>query len=484
MSGRPSRSSRAAAEPREPPWTTRAPPGPRTPPPRDPPRPDGDPAEVVDLLARLIRADTSNPPGDVRPALAVLTEFFAAHGVEATTVGEAPEVGNCVARLRGSGGGRSLLLLGHLDVVPADGRGWQEPPFSGRVRDGYVWGRGAVDMKHQLAAQAVAFVRLARRAAAGSPLRGDLVFAATADEETGVRCGARWLLAHHPDLLRADFTVNEGGWSMPHAPAGPLFILHTGEKGYANTKIRVTGRAAHGSMPLHQGNAVSGLAAVLAALDAYEPEVDEASIPGELIDLTVEDGALRERLKDPATAQRAVRELAAGDAGLAALIEPLLGLTFVATVVRTQGDAVNVIPPAAEVHVDCRILPEQTEEDVRRELERALSGVTAEWSLLSCDIVSGNRSTPAGPLRDAIAATLNEVVPGSRVIGELGSWFTDSAHVREAFPAAVAYGFCPYVREDFREVARRLHGVDERIAVDDLRLQAEFFERLATRITA
>jgi acetylornithine deacetylase/succinyl-diaminopimelate desuccinylase-like protein len=449
-----------------------------------PPLSEGGGAEVVELLARLIRADTSNPPGDVRPALAVLMEFFAAHGVDATIAGEAPEVGNCVARLTGSGGGRSLLLLGHLDVVPADAQGWEEPPFSGRVRDGYVWGRGAVDMKHQLAAQAVAFVRLARRAAAGSPPRGDLVFAATADEETGVRCGARWLLEHHPDLLRVDFTVNEGGWSMPHAPAGPLYVLHTGEKGYANTKIRIVGRAAHGSMPQHRGNAVNGLAAVLAALDRYEPEVVEASVPEELIDLTVEDDALRERLKDPATAQRAVRELAATSAGLAALIEPLLGLTIVATVVRTQGDAVNVIPPAAEVHIDCRILPEQTEEDVRRELGRALAGVDAEWELLTSDIVSGNRSTPAGPLRDAIAATLGEVVPGARVVGELGSWFTDSAHVRRFVPGAVAYGFCPFASEDFRDVIARLHGVDERIAVADLQLQAEFFERLAARVTA
>ena len=449
-----------------------------------PPRPVGDQAEVVDLLARLIRADTGNPPGDVRPAAAVLAEYFAAHGVEATLLGETPEHVNCVARLPGSGGGRSLLLLGHLDVVPADGDGWTEPPFSGRVRDGYVWGRGAVDMKHQLAAQAVAFVRLARRAAAGAPLRGDLVFAATADEETGVHCGARWLLEQHPELVRADFTLNEGGWSMPHALGGPLYVLHTGEKGYANTTIRVTGRAAHGSMPLHLGNAVSGLAEVLVALDAYEPEVGEASIPEELIDLTVADAAVRERLKDPSTAQRAVRELAAADAGLAAIIEPLLGLTFVATVVRTQGDAVNVIPPAAEVRVDCRILPGQTEEDVRRELGRALAGVDAEWSLLTCDIVSGNRSAPAGALRDAIVATLSEVVPGSRVVGELGSWFTDSAHVRRVIPGALAYGFCPFVREDFRDVAPRLHGVDERIAVDDLLLQAEFFERLAARVTA
>ncbi len=246
----------------------------------------------------------------------------------------------------------------------------------------------------------------------------------------------------------------------------------------------MSGRAAHGSMPQRRGNAVSGLAEVLTALDAYEPEVREESIPAALIDLTVQDEGLRERLKDPATAQRAVRELALTDERLAAIIEPLLGLTFVVTVVRTEGDAVNVIPPAAEIHVDCRVLPGQTEDDVRRELGRALDGVAADWSVLSCEVTSGNRSEPAGELYDAIVAALGEVVPGARMVAELGSWFTDSAHVRAAWPGAVAYGVCPFVREDFRDVAPRLHGVDERIAVEDLRLQAAFFERLAVRVTS
>ncbi len=181
-----------------------------------------DPDAVVGLLARLIRADTSNPPGDVRPALAVLTDFFAANGVEAQVVGEAPEVGNLVARLHGSGGGRSLLLLGHLDVVPAAPEGWQEAPFAGRVRDGYVWGRGALDMKHQLAAQAVAFARVALRAAAARPPRGDLVFAATADEETGA---ALWRPLAAPTATPACFAPTSpstrAAGACPRPPADP-----------------------------------------------------------------------------------------------------------------------------------------------------------------------------------------------------------------------------------------------------------------------
>ena len=114
----------------------------------------------------------------------------------------------------------------------------------------------------------------------------------------------------------------------------------------------------------------------------------------------------------------------------------------------------------------------------------ALQDVAADWSVTSCSVTPGNRSVPAGELYDAIATTLGELVPGARIVAELGSWFTDSAHVRAAFPGAVAYGFCPFVRVDFRDVAPRLHGLDERVAVEDLLLQTEFFERLAARVTA
>ncbi len=441
-------------------------------------------AEVVELLGRLIRADSSNPPGDVRPVVAVLEDYFAANDVPVTVVGESPELVNLVARLPGSGGGRSLLFLGHADVVPADEDDWAEPAFSGRVRDGYVWGRGALDMKDQVAAQAVAFVRLARAAAAGSRLRGDVVFAATADEETGVRCGARWLFEHHPELARADFVVNEGGCVFHRAGAGPLFLVHCGEKGYANTVVRVSGRGGHGSMPRHDANAVTGLAEVLAALAAYEPEVTAERIPAELVDLAVADPGLQARLKDPATAQRAVRELAAVDPGLAGVIEPLLGLTLACTVVRTVGDAVNVIPANAELHIDCRILPGQTEADVYREVGRALAGVEARWHIVSCEVVQGTRSDAGGPLLEAVVATLAESVPGADVLPVLSPYFTDSTHVRGAYPDAVAYGVCPFVEEDFRAVAPRLHSVDERVAVADLSLQADFFERLAARVAS
>jgi len=440
--------------------------------------------EVVGLLAGLIQADTSNPPGDARAAARVLEQYFRDNGVAPTLIGESPALPNCIARLPGGGDGPSLLMLGHLDVVPAEAAEWAQPPFSGLVKNGYVWGRGALDMKNQLAAQAAAFVRLARRAEAGEKLRGDLVFAATADEETGERCGAKWLLEHAPDLVHTDFVINEGGMDLFEVGTRRLYTIHTGEKGYAACRITIHGHAGHGSVPLHRDNAIHGLAQVIAAFARYEPQVSTTHVPAAFIDRVVADPRLRVRLKDPASAHAALRDLAAVDAAAAATIEPVLGLTFSPTIVRAGGDAVNVIPSHAEVTVDCRLLPGQSADDIRREVARALADVEAPWEMELLDFMPGSESPAQTPLRAAIAATIADLVREAEVICGQFSGFTDAAHFRAAFPDVVAYGFCPFIVEGAAAIRPRLHGVDERIAVRDLVFQTRFSERLATRLLA
>ncbi len=442
-------------------------------------------AEVVGLLSRLIQADTSNPPGDVRAAARVLADYLAENGIEPTVIGEVAERPNCVARLAGGDGGRSLLFLGHTDVVPAaDAPEWTVPPFSGAVRDGYVWGRGALDMKNTVAAEAVAMARLARRAATGERLRGDLVLAATADEETGDYCGARWLTEHHPELVRVDFVINEGGYEMLRVGARRLYTIHAGEKGYANARITVRGHGGHGSMPQHHRSVAHGLACIVKAVEEYDPEVQTTRTPVELVDHRVADAELRRRLKDPRTARDAVRELAADDPDAARLIEPQLGLTFATTNIAVGTGAVNVIPGRGEIVVDCRILPGQTEDDVRREFGQALAGIDADWELELLHFMSSNQSPCASPLRDAIDATMAELVPDGDVICEHSSGFTDCTHVRASFPDAVCYGFTPFVEEEGGAISSRLHGRDERITIRDLVLQTVFLERMAWRLLA
>jgi acetylornithine deacetylase/succinyl-diaminopimelate desuccinylase-like protein len=448
--------------------------------------------EVVGLLSHLIQADTSNPPGNVATAAKILQDYFRANGLETTLVGESLELMNCVTRLRSEGRGPSLLMLGHLDVVPADAEEWTEPPFSGLVKDGFVWGRGALDMKNQVAAQAVALVRLARRAAAGEGSHGDVIFAATADEEGGDHCGALWLSENHRDLVcadfvineggRADFVINEGDTETTEIGTQRFLSIHAGEKGYASCRIVVRGHAGHGSVPLHHDSAMQGLAQILIALERYEPEVLTAQIPAAFIDNAVADRRLRIRLKDPATARAAVRELAAYDIPTAEVIEPLLGLTFSPTIVRAGGDAVNVIPSHAEVIVDCRILPGQSKDDIRREISRALADVAAPWEMELLTFVPGNESAAQTPLRDAISEVINEFIPDTKVICEHSAAFTDSTHLRNAFPDSVVYGFCPFIYEIGADTAPRVHNVDERIAVRDLVFQVLFSERLARKL--
>jgi acetylornithine deacetylase/succinyl-diaminopimelate desuccinylase-like protein len=430
--------------------------------------------ETVGLLSRLLQADTTNPPGNETRAALVLREYFAANGLEAEFVGDLPDRQNVVVRLRGSRPGATLGLLGHLDVVPAEAEEWTVPPFSGAVRDGFVWGRGATDMKNQVAAGAVALVRLAR---AGADFAGEVLFVATADEERGEYCGARWLALNRPELVRCDFLVNEGGGTYSQVDGARLYPLTVGEKAFADFRITTRGQGGHGSVPLHDLNAVERLARVITAVADHQPAVLVAPFTAAFIDRLVADPALRRRLKDPARARAAVRELHDIDAEAAYEIEPLLGMTFSPTILSGDSGAVNVIPSHASVDIDCRILPGQTGDDVRREVEAALAAI-AGWEFEWTDLTESNESPVPTPLSAAIERVMAELVPAGEVVPLHLCGFTDSRWFREAFPDIVAYGFCPFVAEDAATMGGREHAKDERVAVADLPFQARFFERL------
>jgi acetylornithine deacetylase/succinyl-diaminopimelate desuccinylase-like protein len=431
--------------------------------------------EALALLSELLRTDTTNPPGNETRAALVLREYFAGHGLKSRLIGESPDRQNLLVRLPGSRPGPRLGLLGHLDVVPAEAAEWSVPPFSGEVSGGYVWGRGATDMKNQVAAEAVALTRLAR---AGRPLAGELLFMATADEERGEHCGARWLTTEHPDLVRCDYLVNEGGGTFSVAGGVRLYPLTVGEKAFADFRVTVRGRGGHGSVPLHDLNPVERLGRVIVALADHEAAVTIAPYTARYIDRLVADPELRAALHDPRRARGAVRRLHTLDPEAAYLIEPLLGVTFSPTIVHGGGEAVNVIPSHAAVDVDCRVLPGQTGDDVRREVAAALAGILG-WEFAWTDLTSGNESPVPTPLSAAVENAMAQLVPGSEVVPLHLCGFTDSRWFREAFPDIVAYGFCPFVAEDAATMGGREHARDERIAVADVAYQVRFFELLA-----
>jgi acetylornithine deacetylase/succinyl-diaminopimelate desuccinylase-like protein len=373
-------------------------------------------------------------------------------------------------------------MMGHLDVVPADAGEWSVPPFGGVVRDGYVWGVGSTDMKNQVAAEAVALVRLKR---SGAPFEGVVKYAATADEEDGEFCGVKWLCEHRPEALRADYCIDEGmgGLWLP-VDGRKVFLLAVGEKAFAQFLIRTRGRGGHGSVPEKERSAVIDLARAVTALGLADPPAIVSDTTARFVDALITDAALAARLKEPATARAAGAELRRTDPVVAGLIEPLLGATLTPTMLDA-GKAVNVIPTRAEAYVDCRILPEMTHADVEEYVASLLDPLDIAWEFEWVDVTTPNASPPDTPLSESIGRVLRRDVPGAVLAPMMSGSFTDSRYVREAFPECVAYGFAPFVAESFPAMhGGRDHEPDERIMVEDVVYQALFFERLARDLLA
>lgn len=439
--------------------------------------------EVLELFIALLRVDTTN--GNETEAARVVQAYLAENGIPSEMGGELPDRQSLVARLDGRRAGRgpdgrrperTLTMMGHLDVVPTDAGEWSVPPFAGVIKDGFVWGAGATDMKNQVAAEAVALARLKR---AGAAFVGTVKFAATADEEVGEVCGTRWLCENRPDALRADFFLNEGmgGLWLP-VDGRRVFLLAVGEKAFAQFRIRTRGRGGHGSVPEKDRSAVIDLARAVVALGHSDPPTLLSETTARFIDSLIPDPALRARLEHPATARAAGAELRRRDPVVAGLIEPLFGATLTPTMLDA-GKAVNVIPSSAEACIDCRILPEMTPDDVIAHVASVLDPLGIDWELEWVDVTTPNASPAPTPLSESIARVLRRDVPDAVLSPMTSGSFTDSRWVREAFPDCVAYGFAPFVAESLHAMdGGRDHEPDERILVEDVTYQALFFQRL------
>ena len=288
--------------------------------------------EVTELLQELIRVDTTNPPGNETRAAELLRDYLEDHGVACELYARVPERANLVARIPGRGSGPNLLLLSHTDVVLADPTEWQLDPFGGEVRSGEVWGRGALDMKGQVAAEAVAIASLARE---GFEPSGDLIFAATADEEVGAGFGAQWLCEAHPEAVRADYCINEGGGDRFVLDGKACYACSTAEKMSAPFRLRVTGRSGHASMPNIADNALVKAAPLIEKLGAYRAE--RRLIPEVQAMLQIVTG------EAPTSAEEALARARAISPVFADLVEPLLAMTLSPTMAIASQKR-NVIP--------------------------------------------------------------------------------------------------------------------------------------------
>jgi acetylornithine deacetylase/succinyl-diaminopimelate desuccinylase-like protein len=423
-------------------------------------------SEAVDLLQRLIRLDTVNPPGNETVATELLRDYLAESGVQSELYAKVPERANLVARLPGRGDGPSLLFLSHTDTVVADASEWKVDPWSGELRDGEVWGRGALDMKGEVAASAVTIASLARE---GFEPAGDLIFVAAADEEVGQGHGLPWLCENHPDAVRADYAVNEGAGERIELAGNAYYVCSTAEKMSSPFRLRVHGRAGHASMPGIADNALVKAAGLIERLAAYRPELRT----GPEVDALMEGVAGRRLEADEALAF--AREL---DPVAVEMLEPVLSLTLSPTMI-TASERRNVIPSLCEVVVDCRLLPGQSQDEAEREIRGVLGDGDYDFEWIEGR--GGTRSPLDTPLWDAIEGFVGEVDAEAKVVPICVAGFTDSHWLREAF-GTVAYGFFPMRAMDPQVAARLIHSADERIAVDDLELAVDCFRHVARAV--
>ena len=423
--------------------------------------------EATTLLQELIRVDTVNPPGNESRAAVVLRDYLARDGIECEWIAREPERANVISRLRG-GDGPSLAFLCHTDTVLADPAEWQRGPWSGDVVDGEIWGRGALDMKGQVAASAVAFASLVRD---GFEPSGDLLFIATADEELGegTRYGLSWLVEEHADAVRCDYALNEGGGDRLLLDGKATYLCAPAEKVSAPFLLRAHGRSGHASNPAIADNALVKAARYIAALGAYEP----------MPQLIPEAEALFETvLGETPPAEQALERARKVDPALADLVAPLLSLTLSPTMIEAS-EKRNVIPAVCDVSVDCRLLPEQTPAEAEPLVRAALG--PGDYELAWIEPTGGTRSPLDTPLWSALASFVDGVEPGARLVPFANAGFTDSHYLREAF-ATVAYGFFPLKSMDSALVNTLIHSADERIAIDDLELGVAMLQHAAREL--
>jgi acetylornithine deacetylase/succinyl-diaminopimelate desuccinylase-like protein len=426
-------------------------------------------AEATELLQSLIRIDTVNPPGNERAAIEYLQAILAGAGFECEMLGAVPERPNLVARLRGADENSThptLCYLGHVDTVLADASEWTHNPWSGVLADGCVWGRGSLDMKSQVAAEVAAAVTLAREG--WRPARGELLLVVVVDEETGGELGAKWLTETHPEKVRCDMLLNEGGGPHLEIDGQRYYGVCCAEKGVFRFTVTTDGAAGHASMPKLGENALLKMGSVLERFASRQPTLQPTAEPLAFLRGIGEDE------HDPAGS---LERLSDRDPRLPRMLEPMFGVTFAPTKISAS-EKINVIPSKAELRVDCRVPPGLGEQDARRAIEQVLGGLEG-LKIEFTERVNGNRSPISSPLMEALAAWVSGHDPGAKTVPTILPGFTDSRHFRAAFPECVAYGFFPQRHQSLLETQALIHAPDERIDVRDLAWAAEFYRALA-----
>ena len=421
-------------------------------------------AEAVQMLQELIRIDTTNPPGNERAAALYLQKLLEAEGIETRLLDVAPGRANLYARIKGDGSRRPLILLSHTDVVMAETQRWTIPPFSGELRDGFIYGRGAIDMKGTATVHAT-LMRLIKRL--NIPLKRDLILLAVADEEAG-GTGASSIIEKYPELIRgAEFLLNEGDVIYVKDGKVVQYGVDVMEKAALWLRVTAKGPAGHGSIPL-ANSSVERLLSALERLRRWETPIQVSPAVAESYRLRAQqqtDPILRNAYADLEKALKnpSLRKRLLTDSTLNAEVRN----TF--TITGLQGsDKVNVIPGVAWAQIDARLLPGETPAGFIAALRRVLDDPELEIEILEGSTPTGSSANTA--LMQAIRKVAARRDPGVPVIPTMLTSSTDSAKFRSA--GITAYGFEPFKLDD-GELARS-HGDDERVSVENLGFALQF----------
>lgn len=429
--------------------------------------------EATQLLQELLRIDTTNPPGNEILAVEYIAGRLREVGIEPVVLESRPGRGNLVARWKGTGEEAPLLLMGHVDVVPTEPSQWERPPFSGDLHDHFIWGRGALDMKCTVVAHLVIMRALARQ---GLRLRRDIIFMANADEETGGRLGAGWMVDNHADLIRAEYALNEGGGYAFPAGGVMFYTVQTAEKGLARFRLRFQGQPGHGSTP-REDNAVVRLCAAVARLGAPLPlhvtRTVEAML-NSMADALPDMKPLVGGILDEKTSAQAIAQLPMSEAERRSLHAQLRN-TATPTVLNA-GTKINVIPSAAEALVDGRTLPGFDSQSFLAEV-RPLLGDDAEVEIL--DDFPPLEAELDSPLYQTIVEVMKTALPGAFPVPSLVTGATDAKHVTRL--GARVYGFTPMRHEPEVASLSMVHGHNERISVENLFFMTKTLYEVVTR---
>jgi acetylornithine deacetylase/succinyl-diaminopimelate desuccinylase-like protein len=428
--------------------------------------------EAVRFAAELIRIDTTNRGGGdarERPAAEYVAARLAEAGLEPELLESAPGRANVVARISGSGTGAGALLLhGHLDVVPADPSAWSVHPFAGEIRDGVLWGRGAVDMKN---ADAVLIALASQWARDGRRPRRDIVLAFTADEEDTAEFGAQWLVERHPELFEGcTEAIGESGAFTFHAGPGlRLYPIASAERGTAWLKLTARGRAGHGAKP-NQENAVTRLAEAVSRIGAYRWPVRLIPTVRAAVDaIAAAVGAELPALDGELTAEELLAPLGPAAALVAGTVRNSANPTML-----QAGYKLNVIPGEAVAYIDGRVLPGFSDE-FRSTLDE-LTGPNVTWEYAHQEIPL---EAPLGaPVMASMAQALLTEDPGSTIVPYCMSGGTDAKQFARL--GMTCYGFTPLVLPEGYDYNAMFHGTDERIPLSALDAAVRIMDRFLT----